>query len=138
MTQAQDIMTANPITCKERDSIINAAEVMKKKNVGVVPIVDDYNRCRGIVTDRDLSMRILAERRDPSTHLQKIMSTNLVTCSPEDDLSKVLRDMEGQQVKRVIVVNNKQECVGIISEADIIQRMKEPNKVMELVENVYR
>jgi CBS domain-containing protein len=138
MAQAQDIMTANPATCNERDSIIDAAVTMKRKNIGVIPIVDDYGRCRGIVTDRDLCIRILAERKDPSTNLGKIMSTNLLTCYPEDQLSNVLREMEGQQVKRVVVIDDQQHCVGIISEADIAQRMQERDKVIELVQNVYR
>lgn len=138
MTQAQDIMTANPVTCHERDSIIDAALVMKQKNVGVVPIVDDHNRCKGVVTDRDLCVRILAERKDPSTHLERIMSTNLVTCMPEDPLEDIFREMEGRQVKRVVVVNEQHECVGIISEADVAQRANDPAKMIELVENVYR
>lgn len=136
--QAQDIMTGNPTTCHEHDSIIDAAVAMKRMNVGVIPVVDEYNRCRGVVTDRDLCIRILAERRDPSTHLQKIMSTNLLTCTPEDEVSDVLRAMEGQQVKRVMVVNEKYHCIGIISEADIAQRLKDPSKVVELIGNVYR
>lgn len=138
MVQAQDIMTGNPTTCHEHDSIIDAAVAMKRMNVGIIPVVDEYNRCRGVVTDRDLCTRILAERRDPSTQLQKIMSTNLLTCAPEDEVSDVLREMEGQQVKRVVVVNEKYHCIGIISEADIAQRLKDPDKVVELIGNVYR
>lgn len=136
MSIAREMMTANPVTCFETDPVYRAVEIMKREDTGVVPIVDSGNRCRGIVTDRDLCLDVILQDMDPrSTQLRNVMHSDLVTCSPDEDLKSILNKMKGRQVKRILVVDND-HCVGIISEADIA-RHESKHVVGELAEGVY-
>jgi CBS domain-containing protein len=137
MTIAQDIMTPNPMTCREQDPIRRAVEVMKQQNTGVVPIVDANEQPVGIVTDRDICLDVILNNMDPaSTPIGKIMHKNLLTCSPQDDLNQVIRQMEQRQVKRILVVEN-QRLVGIISEHDIVTQVSQ-QQAGELASSVFR
>lgn len=138
MTKAKDIMTPNPVTCQDSDTIRQAVDVMSRENVGVVPIVDRQNRCCGIVTDRDICLDVVLSELDPNTvKLSKVMHTHLLTCSPEDDLDQVIDLMKGRQVKRILVIDGNGNVSGIISEADIAKQQGK-QKVGELAEGVYQ
>jgi CBS domain-containing protein len=138
MTKAKDIMTSNPVTCRDTDSVYDAVQIMKQRNTGVVPIVDQNDQCCGIITDRDICMQVILNSLDPkSTRLQSVMTKELLTCKPDDDINQVLAQMESRQVKRMIVTDENNRCVGIISEADIVQRMPDRGKVGELAAGIY-
>ncbi|HEY9686966.1 MAG TPA: CBS domain-containing protein [Coleofasciculaceae cyanobacterium] len=137
MPKAQDIMTQNPMTCREQDPIRRAVEVMKQQNTGVVPIVGGNDQPVGIVTDRDICLDVILNNMDPtSTPVGKIMHKNLLTCSPQDDLNQVIRQMEQRQVKRILVVEN-QRLIGIISEHDIVSHVSQ-QQAGELASGVFR
>jgi CBS domain-containing protein len=139
MPKIQDIMTRNPMTCQENDPVIKAVEVMKRQDVGVVPIVDQNNVCRGIVTDRDIVLQIVYNNQDVKTvPVKVIMSRDLVTCNLDDDLGQVIQQMQRRQIKRIVVVDQVNHCVGIISAADIAQKVKDPGGSLgELSQGVY-
>lgn len=139
MKKAKDIMSRNPVTCRVNDSVLDAAKVMKKENTGVVPIVDEQDRCVGVITDRDICLRVVVENKDPGmTRLNQVVSEDLLTCRVEEDLEDILRNMERKQVKRIVVVDDNNCCVGIISEHDIVRKVKDPEKVAELAGSIYR
>lgn len=118
MTQVKDVMSSNPTTCEPQASVVDAAKVMAKEDVGAIPIVEG-DRLVGLVTDRDLVMRVLAEGRDPgSTMVGEIASRDLVTVSPDDDLDRALQLMAENQVRRLPVVESD-SLVGIIAQRDI-------------------
>jgi len=118
MTQVKDVMSSNPTTCEPQASVVDAAKVMAKEDVGPIPIVEG-DRLVGLVTDRDLVMRVLAEGRDPgSTMVGEIASRDLVTVSPDDDLDRALQLMAENQVRRLPVVESD-SLVGIIAQRDI-------------------
>lgn len=112
---------------------------MAKENVGSIPVVEDQKTMRliGIVTDRDLALKIVAEGNDPkSTKVEKVMTRKVVTCRSDDDLQKALDAMIEHQVRRIPVVDNNNQVVGIIAQADVATRVDKPEKTAEVVKEI--
>ena len=121
-----EIMTKNPKTCLTSDTVMKAAQLMKSEDVGPIPIVDgrDGKKLTGIVTDRDLALKVVAEARDPkTTQIEEVMSEGLVTCRENDDVRSVLKLMEQNQLRRIPVVDTSDHLVGIIAQADVATRL---------------
>src|ERR687887_2112199 len=86
-----DLMTDNPTCCLPSDTVVAATRVMRDEDVGSVPVVDDQQRLLGIITDRDVVLRVVAEARDPGgTIVQEVMTTHPLTCHPDDDVRRAL------------------------------------------------
>ena len=121
MTQVRDVMTSNPTTCSMEASVADAATVMAQEDVGPIPIMKG-DRLVGILTDRDIVVRVVAEGRDPqSTTVGEVASTNLVTVSPDENLDRALQLLAEQQVRRLPVVEGE-ALVGVIAQADIARQ----------------
>jgi CBS domain-containing protein len=134
MGRIRDLMTANPASCEPSATVIEAAKTMASEDVGPVPIVEG-DRLVGMVTDRDLVVRVLAEGRDPSsTTLGEIASSDLVTVRPESDLEEAVRLMQQHQVRRLPVVEDGR-LVGIIAQADVARALEE-ERTGEVVEQI--
>src|SRR5438132_13074226 len=121
-----EIMTRNPEDCLGSDPVVKAARLMKSEDVGPIPIVDDKDgrRLAGIVTDRDLAIKVVAEARDPqTTPLKQVMTSDVVTCKEDDDLEKALKLMQDNQVRRIPVVDGGEHLRGIIAHADVAMRL---------------
>ena len=134
MTQIRDVMTSNPKTCSSNASITEAAKAMSKQDVGPIPVVDE-DRLVGLLTDRDIVVRGIADGSDP--HVIKagdIASRDIVTVRPDDDLDEVLRLMAQHQVRRLPVVEDGR-LVGVVAQADVAQEAKEKD-VGHLVEEI--
>lgn len=132
------LMTSDPACCVLEDSVVTAAMLMKIHNIGSVPVVSDRNSMNlvGIVTDRDLTLRVVAEQRDYyRTKVSEVMSKDLVTCRASDDYDEVIEAMAKRQIRRVPVVDNEGRLVGIISQADVA-RSAAPGEVAEVVEQI--
>jgi CBS domain-containing protein len=131
-------MTANPSCCVPGDSVAVAAQVMKRENVGPVMVVSDHTdkRLVGIVTDRDLAVKVVAEGRDAhSTRLDEVMSSNPVTCYENDDVSDAMRMMSDYQVRRIPIVDQEHRLVGVIAQADVA-RVRDEEEVGDMVEDI--
>lgn len=136
MGHIRDVMTANPTTCGRQDSVADAAKVMAKEDVGPVPIVEG-DRLVGLVTDRDIVLRVVAEGRDPrQTTLGEIASTDLVTVSPDEDLDHALKLLAQHQVRRLPVVEDDR-LVGLVAQADVARTGRD-EKTGEVVEQISR
>ena len=136
MGQIRDLMTSSPTTCDASAMVADAAKLMARKDVGPIPVVDG-DRLVGIVTDRDIVVRVVAEGRDASsTRLSDIVSSDLKTVSPDDDLDTALRTMASAQVRRLPVVEDGR-LVGIVAQADVA-RKGEDNRTGEVVEQISR
>ena len=134
MTQIRDLMTENPSSCERGTPVAEAAKVMARENVGSVPVVQD-GKLVGVVTDRDLVVRLLAEGRDPqSTTVGEIASSEPVTLSPDDELDKALQLLARHQVRRLPVVEGER-LVGIVAQADIARHADEV-QTGEVVEEI--
>jgi len=121
MTQVREVMTSNPESCSPQASVVDAAKVMAKEDVGPIPVVDS-GRLAGILTDRDIVVRVVAEGRDPqSTSVGDVASAELATVSPDEDLDRALHLLTEQQVRRLPVVEGE-TLVGVVSQADIARQ----------------
>jgi CBS domain-containing protein len=135
-TSIKEIMTRDVRACEPNATVADAAKVMAQGDVGPVPIVED-GRLVGIVTDRDIVVRVVAEGRDPNaTTVKEIASTELVTVSPGDDLDEALNLLAARQVRRLPVVEGER-LVGIVAQADIA-RLGKDKKTGEVVEEISR
>ena len=136
MAQIREIMTENPKTCGPQDSVIDAAKLMASEDVGPIPIVEGENLV-GIVTDRDIVIRVVAEGRDArATTLGEIASTDIATVSPDDDLDRAIEVMGSKQIRRIPVVEG-QRIIGIVAQADVARHAEE-TKVGDVVEDISR
>ena len=121
-----EIMTKDPECCVPSDSVMKAAQLMKSEDVGPIPIVEDKEekKLTGILTDRDLAIKVVAEARDPkTTQVEEVMSEGLVTCREIDDVQSVLKLMEDNQIRRIPVVDQSDHLLGIIAQADVATRL---------------
>jgi CBS domain-containing protein len=136
MGQIRDLMTSNPTTCEPSTTVLEAAKKMAQEDVGSIPVVEG-NRLVGLVTDRDIVLRVIAEGRDPmSTTLRDFASTRLETVAPDDDLDSALRKMASAQVRRLPVVEGDR-LVGVVAQADVA-RKGEDLRTGEVVEQISR
>jgi CBS domain-containing protein len=135
-TSIKEVMTRDVRACEPNATVAAAAKVMAQEDVGPVPIVED-GRLVGIVTDRDIVVRVVAEGRDPNaTTVKEIASTDLVTVSPGDDLDEALKLLAERQVRRLPVVEGDR-LVGIVAQADVA-RLGKDKKTGEVVEEISR
>ena len=119
MGQIRELMTVKPRTVKAGASVVEAAKLMRGEDAGVAPIVDG-DRLVGIVTDRDIAIRVVAEGRDPqSTKVEEVASQNVVTIDPQQELDEALRLMAQHQLRRLPVVEEDGKLVGIVAQADV-------------------
>ena len=134
--KARDIMTANPRCVTASDSASRAAEIMRDSDVGVVPVIEDSGSMRlaGVVTDRDLAVRVVAEGRNGETNVREIMSSGLATVRPDDDVDRVTELMKREQVRRIPVVEDDR-LVGIIAQADVAREGRD-RKTGDVVEKI--
>ncbi|MEA2238404.1 MAG: hypothetical protein QOC81_3128 [Thermoanaerobaculia bacterium] len=133
---ARDVMTANPSTVSEKDSIRDAARIMASEDTGVVPVVDG-RKVVGMVTDRDIVVRLVAEGKDASeARVNQYMSRSVRSVKEDTPLAEVLSVMSNAQVRRVPVVNASDELVGIISMKDISTETNQDRNVGNAVEQI--
>lgn len=133
----RDLMTGNPECCTPDDTVARAAHIMRTEDVGPVPVVADLmdRRLIGIVTDRDLALKVVAEGRDPNTRVEAVMSRALVTANPDDDVEVALDKMSHNQVRRLPIVDRNYCLIGIVSQADLA-RSVDGEEVGSMVEEV--
>jgi len=139
MKTCEDVMTPNPVCCLPTDSVTRAAELMKRENVGPIPVIENEQTRKlvGIITDRDMVMKVIAEGRDASaTLVESVMTRKVVSCRADDNLRKAMALMSDRQLRRITVVDKKNVILGIISQADIATRGDRPEKTAEVVKDI--
>ncbi|MFD1705766.1 CBS domain-containing protein [Siminovitchia sediminis] len=120
MTQIRDVMTKEVETCSQSDRIYDVALKMKEWDVGVIPVVEN-DRLMGVLTDRDIVLRCIAEKKPPSSKVEEIMSERLITVSPDTTTQEATRLMAKEQIRRLPVVENG-KLVGIVALGDLAVR----------------
>ena len=140
MTKCSDIMTSDLVYNLRNDTVSEVAQTMKNEDIGPVLIVDDGpdgKRLVGIVTDRDLAIKVVGEGRDPqTTRVEDVMTTELVVCRAEDDVQAAMQAMSEYQLRRIPVISADGLLVGIISQADIATRIDQPEQTAEVVREI--
>jgi len=128
--KAKDIMTSSPCCCSTTASVQEIAGLMRDNDCGSLPVVED-GRVVGIVTDRDLAIRVLAAGKDRDTRARDVMTPDPRCCDDDDDVRDVEKIMTDNQVRRVPVVDSAGRCIGIISQADLARAALDGDHVSE-------
>ena len=139
MKKCNEVMTKNPVCCLPDDMVAKAAQLMQSENIGSIPVIENEQTQKlvGIVTDRDLALKIVAEGRDAkSTKVEAVMTRKVVTCRAEDDLQIALDAMSKHQLRRIPIVDNDNKILGIISQADVATRIDQPEKTAAVVKGI--
>jgi len=130
----RELMTENPRSVSPDSTIQDAAKIMRDEDAGVVPITEGDNLA-GVITDRDIAIRAVAEGRDGQTTVREIASQDVVTIDPEQELDEALRLMAQHQVRRLPVVEEDGRLVGIVSQADVA-RHGDDTRTGQVVEQI--
>ena len=121
--KAQELMTKAPACCTPETSVREAAQLMLEHDCGCIAVVEKgTKRLIGVVTDRDIACRCVAQGGGPETRVKEVMTTDPRSCHPEDDVAAVEQIMMQAQVRRVPVVDGQGDCVGMIAQADLAVR----------------
>jgi CBS domain-containing protein len=139
MKKCDEVMTRNPVCCLPNDVVAKVAQLMKSENVGSIPVIENEQTKKlvGIVTDRDLTLKVVAEGLDSkSIKAETVMTLEVVTCLESDDLQKALDAMASHQLRRIPVIDKDHKVVGIIAQADVATRVNQPEKTAEMVKGI--
>jgi CBS domain-containing protein len=124
MGQIRKLMFVKPRTVKAGDSVVDAAKLMKGEETGIAPIVEE-GRLIGVLTDHDITLRVVAEGRDPrTTRVEDVASRDLVTIDPDQDLEEALALMSDHCVRRLPVIEEDGTLVGIVSHTDVVRHVE--------------
>ena len=139
MKKCSDVMTRDVVTCTPENTVVDVARLMKIEDIGPVLVVDNEanNTLVGIVTDRDIVVKVIADGKDVNTtRVGDVMSKKLVTCRAEDDVDVAMKAMAQFQLRRIPVVEENMRLIGIISQADVATRVDAPEKTAEVVKEI--
>jgi CBS domain-containing protein len=135
----KDVMAKDLTFCTPEETVAEVAKLMKSADVGAIPVVQDKSSRKlvGIVTDRDIVISLVAAGKDPkTTTVGSIMSRDLVSAKPDEELERSARLMQEKQVRRIPIVDEQGAIVGIVAQADIAQESPSDQTVRETVEKV--
>ncbi|MBW3661104.1 MAG: CBS domain-containing protein [Gemmatimonadetes bacterium] len=134
--RVRDLMTENPATCTPDTEIPEVARLMAEHDCGVVPVVRDGNRVAGVVTDRDITIRVVARDEIPNTvRVAEVMTEDPVTVSADADVDEAIRTLTEKRLRRVMVTDEHGGIVGVVAQADLA-RHADPETVGEVVGRV--
>lgn len=136
MKNCQEIMTASPSCCLADDKVYAVAQQMQSEDIGALPVVENHETKKliGIVTDRDLAVRVVGASRDTTnTQIRDVMTPDPVVCHPANTIDMVLEIMASHQIRRVPVVDEDGHVVGIIAQADVAIRLDNHDKVGQMI-----
>ena len=133
--RASEIMTKSVRTATREMSLREVAAMMRDGDMGAVPVVDD-GKLIGIVTDRDIVVRAVANGKTADTPISEVMTTELFTVAPDDFVFEAIRLMGDKQVRRIPVVSNDGSLAGIIAMADVALEMEDEKEIAETLEEI--
>ena len=139
MSICRDLMTTNPVWCLSTDTVMSAAQVMKHEDVGLLPVLKDQRdkQVIGVVTDRDLVLNLVATARQADRiSIADVMTPQPVTCRADDDIGRAISAMAQHQIRRIPIVDEHEQIVGIISQADVALRVADPAATAEVVRRI--
>jgi CBS domain-containing protein len=141
--KARDLMTPDPAQVTPSDSLQRVSQLMAEHDCGCIPVVTaaDQRSLVGVVTDRDIAIRAVAEGRPATTPVGEIMTPNPDCVTPDDDLERVEKLMSDRQIRRVVDHDDAGDCVGIIAQADLARAAKRssdpsPKEMVDVLEKI--
>lgn len=121
--RAYELMTAHNVwACAETSDCRHVAQMMTEHDIGSIPVLDSEGRLEGIVTDRDICCRVVAQGRSYETPVREIMSTGVHTCSPDSNVKEIETMMTEYRIRRLPVVDSDNKLQGFISLSDLARR----------------
>lgn len=137
--KCEDVMLTLVFKCDETSTVTECAQLMRDEQLGFVPVLDKGFHVVGVVTDRDLTVRVVAEQLDPSTPVSEVMSKGpFLSCLPEDDLHQLERQMAETRKARALVKASDGSLLGVISLSDIAQCERSAARTGKLLREVTR
>ncbi len=135
--KVREIMTSDAECVRPSDTLREAATLMRDLDVGALPVCGDDNRLAGMITDRDIAIRAVAEGGDPdSVTVGEVMTPEIVTCYEDDSLAQAADIMERKQIRRLVVLNSDKQLVGILSLGDVAVRGASDQLSAEALEEI--
>lgn len=132
--KVKDVMKTDVGFCSTEDNLKKTAEIMRFRDCGVVPIVDEEKRVVGMLTDRDICLAVAARNRKASdVKTKELMSRSVIVCSADDKLEDALRKMRKHQIKRLAAVGEAGELVGVLSVADVLLSVRKDKHLKKKV-----
>ena len=137
-----EIMSTNPRSVSPDTPVSDAARVMKEEDVGLVPVVERVGgaetrgRLVGVITDRDIAVRHVAEGRASDAPVSDVMSGGVLTCSPDDSVDTAMELMGREQIRRIPIVDERGTLVGVLAQADLARMSGQNRKVERTVEQI--
>jgi CBS domain-containing protein len=134
-----EIMSKAPVCCEPSDTVDIVARLMVTEDVGAIPVVHDLRESLliGIVTDRDLVIKVIAEGHDPKTvTVGEVMTQEPVSCRADSEVQAALDAMAEHQLRRIPIVDESHRLVGIIAQADVAARLARPEETARVVEEI--
>ncbi len=134
--QVKEIMTCNVETINSDANLVEAAQKMKSLEVGALPVWEN-DKLIGMITDRDITIRGVADEKNPSsTSVKEIMTSDVCCCFEDDDIHKAARLMEEKSIHRLLVVNSANEPVGFVSLSDFAVKSHDEHLTCEVLERI--
>ena len=117
----KEVIKRSARSVSEGDTVENAAALMRDENLGFLPVTDAAGTCVGTVTDRDIAVRLVAERRSAVTRVRAVMSRDPIYCRPGDDLRDAEQIMARKRISRILCIDETGQLLGVISTSDLAQ-----------------
>lgn len=136
--KAREIMTKDPRTVTPDTGLQEVARLMQSEDVGIIPVVEaGGTNLLGVVTDRDIALRVVGEGKDAkTTKVSDVMSKGVSTCKQDDSVDDVMDLMGKEQLRRVPIVDERGALVGIVAQADVVREAKSDKKAERTVEKI--
>lgn len=132
-----EVMTPSPTCCQPAHTAVDVAELMQREDVGLVPVISDNAKLIGVITDRDIVLKVVAAGRDPKgTAVSEVMTTDPVSCLPQESIEAAMELMASRQIRRVPIVDKDGAIVGIVAQADIATRAATPQATGQVVQAI--
>lgn len=137
-----ELMSKNPCTVSPDTPVSEAARLMKEEDVGMVPVIERVGgaetrgRLVGVITDRDIAIRTVAEGRASDSPVRDVMSSGVRTATPSDSVESVMELMGREQVRRIPIVDERGSLVGVVAQADLARKAKNEGRVERTVEEI--
>ncbi len=141
MKKCKKVMTKETIWCLPSDTVTKSANLMKSENIGSIVVIENEQtqKLMGIVTDRDLALKVVAEGLDAeTTKVETVMTHKVVTCRAGADLQKAIDAMSEHQLRRIPIVNKNNKILGMISQADVALSYSHPKRTAAMVKGISR
>jgi predicted transcriptional regulator len=134
--RVNEVMSRDCEAVKASESLRQAAQRMRDRDIGALFVNDDNGQVAGIITDRDIAVRAVAESASPDSQVSEYMSRDVISCYEDDDLEQAARIMEEQQIRRLMVCNHNDEPVGVLAQADLARALGRASLTGEVLREI--